>query len=68
MQEVAARRKEERLRVGRRSRDRLQAITIALLMDQRGWTQKQVADHFGWNDETTVSKWVKDGRDILGGR
>ncbi len=53
--------------VGRRRRDRITAVTVAILKDEHGWTQKEIADLYGWKDETLVSKYAKDGRDYLRG-
>jgi hypothetical protein len=65
--EAVAAHQKGRPSVGRRSRDQIKAVTAAILKDEQGWTRGAIAELYGWNDETLVSKYLKDGRDFLRG-
>ncbi len=56
----------ERPSAQRPRRDRLTCLECALLHDERGWTYLQLAKRYGWKDPTLASKYVRDGRTILG--
>lgn len=50
---------------GAPSRDRLKAVQCAILHDRHDWTYEPLAERYGWQDYTLVSKYVKVGRSIL---
>ncbi len=54
-----------RPRTGRPPRDRLACVEAAILHDRHDFTYRQLAERYGWGDETLASKYIKDGRDIL---
>lgn len=58
---------ETRPRTGRPPRDRLTCVEAAILHDSHNYTYQQLAERYGWGDETLASKYIKDGRDILAG-
>jgi hypothetical protein len=66
--EALAAHQKGRPSVGRRQRDQIRVVTATLLKDELDWSQREIARLFGWNDETLVSKYTKDGRDFLRGR
>ena len=54
-----------RPRTGRPPRDRLTCVEAAILHDHHNFTYQQLAERYGWDDETVASKYLKEGRDIL---
>lgn len=50
----------------RPKREKLLCVEAAVLHDWHGWTYEQLAERYEWKDSTLASKYVKDGRAILG--
>ncbi len=58
----------------RPKRDRLIALQCAILYQEFGWSQKRLAEHFGWavqdppgakSKSETARQYIADGRDLL---
>jgi hypothetical protein len=62
---------ERRPSRGRRPRDRLTAVSCAVLYDRHDWSVEQLREHHGWTDQAnwldpnSVEEYIKDGRSIL---
>lgn len=54
----------ERPKQGRPKRDTLVAAECATLKE-RGWSNRQLADRYGWQDENIATKYAATGRGIL---
>ena len=57
---------EPNVEVRKPPRDQLLAVQCAILADNHRWTQKQIAQHFGWKSKDRVKDHVKLGRKMLG--
>src|SRR4051794_8260092 len=52
--EAVAAHQKGRPSVGRSRRDQVEAVTAAILKDELGWSQGEIAELYGWHDETLV--------------
>ena len=51
----------------RPKRDRLTCIECAVHKDQHGWSDKKLAERYGWNQLSTAGKYVREGRTLIKG-
>lgn len=56
----------ERPAVGRSRRDPLEAAECAILKDHHKWSNRQLAERYGWNTEKLATEYANTGRKVLG--